>query len=89
MVGNDDGVPAGAAVIGAAVPAGGGDGSAVADSGNDEVVQGGAVDEPVHAVGRNRSDALRHIVAAGDYVIGSATTYQCFIGGFCIGDHLE
>jgi len=89
VVGNDDGVPGDAAIIGAAVPAGGGDGSAVADSRNDELVQGGAVDEPVHAVGRDLSDALRHIVTAGDNVIGSATTYQCFIGGLCIGDHLN
>jgi hypothetical protein len=75
VVGNDDGVPGDAAIVGGTVPAGRGDGSAVADSRNDEFVQGGAVDEPVHPGGRNLPDALRHIVAAGDNVIGSATTH--------------
>jgi hypothetical protein len=45
VVGNDDGVPGDAAVSAPAVPAGGGDGPAVADRGNDEVVQRGAVDK--------------------------------------------
>ena len=45
VVGNDDGVPGDAAVSAPTVPAGGGDGPAVADRGNDEVVQRGAVDK--------------------------------------------
>jgi hypothetical protein len=41
--------------------------TAVADGGLDEVVQGGAVDELVHAVGHNLSDAFRPgaVISAG------------------------